>query len=397
MKYFGIFDTFSIKIRFTSPSPQRLLNEILRKNIPVWGMENGENFVSFHILPHRKKHFASFKEALREGEAWEEIPWGILHLLNLFRKRIGFFIGLIFLSFSLLFSTRFLWGIKIYGNTETPSYKIREQLAEYGLCEGKPLSSLDAKDIALRFDVGHEEYVYVGINIVGTCAKVEIREREYVKEPVPSYEGAVNQVARIYGKVVRFEVLSGQIAVKKGDFVREGDLLISGIRETKSGSFYPVKAVGRVFAETSRSFSVTVPLEETVRIYGEDERKEKYLQILGFSVPLSPFGKKKNGEEVMLEITDSVTLFGYELPALIRERIFLKPSEKKEGIKVDRAEKLAYDRYVQFKRGIFAESDEILAENVTVSTDENGVTLTAELTAVENICREAPFRFTVYP
>ena len=142
---------------------------------------------------------------------------------------------------------------------------------------------------------------------------------------------------------------------------------------------------------------MTVPLEETVRIYGEDERKEKYLEILGFSVPLSPFGRKKNGEEVMLEITDSVTLFGYELPALIRERIFLKPSEKKEGIKVDRAEKLAYDRYVQFKRGIFAESDEILAENVTVSTDENGVTLTAELTAVENICREAPFRFTVYP
>ena len=396
MKGHSLFDAFSLKIRFTSRTPQRLLNEILRKNIPVWGMENGDDFVSFHILPQRKKYFKRFKETLTEEEAWEEIPWGILHLLSLFRKRIGFFIGILFLILSLFFSTRFLWGIKIHGNAEIPAYKIRRELAEYGLCEGKLLSRLDPKDIALRFDVGHDEYVYVGINIVGTCAKVEIRERDYTKEPVPDYEGAVNQVARIYGRVVRYEVLSGQIAVKKGDFVREGDLLISGIRETKSGSFYPVKAYGRVFAETNRSFTVTVPLEETFRFYGEEEKKEKYLEILGFSIPLTPFGKKESEGARVLEITDSVELFGYELPVTLRERIFLEPSEKKEGIEVDRAEKLAYDKYVQFKRGIFAESDEILSENVTVTADEKGVTLTAELTAVENICREAPFRFTVH-
>ena len=285
----GFFDAFSLKIRFTSPEPQRLLNEILRKNIPVWGMENSDDCVSFHILPSRKKYFKRFIDTLTEEETWEEIPRGILHLFALFRKRIGFFIGFFFLALSLLLSTRLLWGVEIHGNVNTPSHKIREELAEYGLSEGKLLSKLDAKDISLRFDVGHDEYVYVGINIVGTCAKVEIREQEYTKEPVPSYEGAVNQVARTYGKVIRFEVLSGQISVKKGDLVREGDLLISGIRETKNGSFYPVKAVGRVFAETNRSFSVTVPLEETVRVYG-DEKKEKYLEILGFSLPLTPFG-----------------------------------------------------------------------------------------------------------
>ena len=75
----------------------------------------------------------------------------------------------------------------------------------------------------------------------------------------------------------------------------------------------------------------------------------------------------------------------------------LTSKQKKEAIKVDRAEKLAYDKYVQFKRDTFAESDEILSENVIVTSSEEGVTLTAELAAVENICREAPFRFTVYP
>ncbi len=397
MKQGGFFYAFSLKIRFTSPAPQRLLNEILRKNIPVWGMENGDGFVSFHILPVRKKYFKAFVGTLTEEETWEVIPCGVLHLLALFHKRIGFFIGLFLLILALFLSTRFLWGVKIHGNVNTPTHKIREQLAEYGLSAGKLLSRVDAKAIALRFEVGHDEYVYVGINIVGTCAKVEIREMEYTKEPIPDYEGAVNQVARVYGKVARFEVLSGQIAVKRGDVVREGDLLISGIRETKNGSFYPVKAVGRVFAETNRSFSVTVPLEETVQVYGEEEKRVKYLEILGFSIPLTPFAEKESEENEVLEIVDTVSFLGWDLPVLVRERMILKPMQKKAVIKVDRAEKLAYDKYVQFKRDTFAESDEILSENVTVTADEAGVTLTAELTAVENICREAPFRFTVYP
>ena len=96
----------------------------------------------------------------------------------------------------------------------------------------------------------------------------------------------------------------------------------------------------------------------------------------------------------MLEFAEPLTLFGYELPVIERERLFLVPVEKKTVINVDRAEKLAYDKYEQFKRGTFAESDEILSENLSVTTDENGVTLTAQIVAVENICREAPFRFT---
>ncbi len=392
-----LLDCVSIKIRFSSTAPQKVLNEILHKNIPVWGIRQGDGFVSFHILPTRRKFFSTFRSSLSPEEKWEEIPCGLLYLLALFRKRIGFFVGFFLFSLALFLSTFYLWGMEIHGNATTPDYVIRAQLAEYGLLPGKKLSALEAKEIALRFSIDHDEYTFVGINIVGTCAKVEIREREYVKEEVPSYEGSINLVARIYGKVTRYEVLSGQIAVKKGDYVREGDLLISGIRETKNGTFYPVRAAGRVYAETVRSFSVTVPFEERIRVYSGEEKCEKIIEILGFSLKIPPFSQRVPEGEGVLEFSEQLTVFGYDLPLVVRERIFPVSKEKKAVIKVDRAEKLAYDKYEQFKRDTFAESDEILSENVILSADDAGVTLTAEICAVENICREAPFRFTVIP
>lgn len=396
MKRFSAFDAFAVRIRFTSPAPEHLLNEILRRNIPVWGIENGDGFVSFFILPSRKRMLSPFRKQLSEGEAWEEAPCGILRLLVLFRRRLGFFAGIFCLVLSLFLSTKYLWGIDVVGNTATTSNTVCKQLREYGLSPGKKLSDLDVKEIALRFSIDHEEYVYVGINVIGTRARVEIREREYVKEPVPSYEGASNLVARTYGRITRFEVLSGQIEVKKGDYVTEGMLLINGIRERKNGTFYPVRAVGRVFAETKRSFSVTVPFEQIRPFYADEEKTERSYEILGFSFSFPSFADENEWTEEM-EIAEPVTVFGYELPIVVRDRIFLRSDEKKEVIEVDRARKLAYDKYEQFKRDTFADDGEILSENVEISVDETGVTLTAEVDGIENICREAPFRFSLSP
>ncbi len=393
MKRTSIFDVVALEITFFSAKPERLMNEILHRNIPVWGIENGEGHVSFRILPGRKSHFRPFQKTLSADERWEEKPCGLLHLLILFRKRIGFFAGLLLLALSLFYSTKLLWGVDIAGNEQIPDKEIRAQLEKYGLTPGKKLSKIRAKEIALQMDIDHPEYDYVGINVIGTRAKVEIREHEAEPEPFAGYEGASNLVAEIYGQIVRYEVLSGQIAVTRGDFVTQGALLISGINETKLGSFYPVRASGRVFAQTERSFSVTVPLEETELLFENEEKHTSY-EILGLSLSFPFRFNKKNDEERVLEFEEPLSLFGYEMPIVVKERIFLNPVEKKAVINVDRAEKLAYDKYEQFKRGTFAESDEILSENVAVSADEKGVTLTAELVAVEDICQEAPFRFT---
>jgi len=238
--------------------------------------------------------------------------------------------------------------------------------------------------------VKNPEFSFLSVNLIGTVARIEVREREQVEKTKPE-EQLSNQVAKIAGKIVRYEVLAGEIQVKIGESVPQGTLLISGVRENKSGGFTALNARGRVFAETSRCFRETIPLKQVETLYTGREKTRDSYEILGIL-----FGNVSDSDPPFssfecLEITEDVSLFGKELPITKKSLVFMETREKNEVVTVDRAKILAYDKYEEYKRDIFAFDDEILEENVTFSQSENAVTITAEILAIENICTEKPF------
>ncbi len=381
----------SYRVRFVSDCPERILIFTMKQNIPIWGTTRFEGGVFFSIRPWDKGRFRPF--SFLEGESVEYQSQGMMHLLCLFYRRFGFFAGAFLLFCSLFLSTQFLWGVEIYGEETLSKKELSRQLSEFGLAVGTPLSRIDAKDLAMRYQISRSDLVYVNINVVGTKAYVEVRERA-TTEKIAQEEGYSNLVAEIYGKVVRYEVLSGQIEVKKGEDITEGRLLISGVKETKHGTFYPVRAKGRVFAKTVRDFETTVPFEMEEEVFTGREKVKRSLEILGLTLPLPTVGEGSESRCKTMEIKEQITIFGYTLPIVLREVYFLETQVKKEGIKLDRAEELAYDKYEEFKRGTFAEGDEILSENVEITKTENALTLTASIEAVEDICKEQTFLYT---
>ena len=78
--------------------------------------------------------------------------------------------------------------------------------------------------------------------------------------------------------------------VQPGDGVIEGQLLISGIVESETGSNHAVFARGKVVAETRREFTAKIPMEQIER--------------------------KKTGETLVRE---SVLFFGLRFPVTLRE------------------------------------------------------------------------------
>ena len=378
------------RILFVSSDPERILNYILEKNIPVWNIKREEGGVSFSLFPFFWSLFRDFQGRLSPEERLEKREGGTLRLRKLFGKRWGFLAGLALFAVSLYFSTFFVWGIEISGNSAVPVETIREELSQAGLRPGALFSRLDLDEIALRYQIRDKRFLYVNCNPVGTKVYVEVRERDAV-DKTPAEDISSNLVAKTYGTVMRYEVLSGQIEVKKGDLVPQGALLISGVKETKNGSFYTVRAQGRVFAETVRTFEEKVLYEQTETVFTGRESARKSYEILGLRIPIPSLSNGNYAHFRKVVTTQDVSFFGLSLPVREREEVFLETGEKKEVIDVDRAEKLAYDKYEEFKRDTFAEGDEILEETASFSYDETGVTLTVSLRAVENICREEPF------
>lgn len=378
------------RIRFFSESPERILNFILQYNIPVWDIEKGDGSISFCVSLGRRRYFRDFEKKLRGNEKIEREKKGSLWLFQRFGKRFGLFFGVLFFFASLAISTSYVWSVQVEGNEIYRENEIRDRLKEIGVAPGVRIKSIDTAEAALLFQVKNPEFSFLSVNLIGTVARVELRERESV-EKTKTEETFSNQVAKIAGRIVRFEVLSGEIQVKIGESVPQGTLLISGVRENKSGGFTAVQAKGRVFAETYRRFEETILFEQKKTVYTGREEVYNSYQILGALIggngdPIAPFSQFE-----LLETREDVTLFGKELPIVRTAKIFVETEEKNEVVTVDRARILAYDKYEQYKRDIFASDDKILEENVTFSESETGVTITVELVAVENICKEQPF------
>lgn len=378
------------KICFSSPSPERILNFALQYNIPVWGIARRENEISFFVSRAYRRYFREFEKSLPKSESLTREKKGSIRFLSRFGKRLGFILGLLFFFAALGISTRFVWSVQVKGNVIFTENEIREKLKEIGVAPGVLKKSINTGETSLRFQVENPEFSFLSVNLIGTVAQVEVREREQV-DKTKTEEGLSNQVAKIAGKIVRYEVLSGEVQVKVGENVTEGMLLISGVRENKSGGFTALRARGRVFAETLRYFEETVPFEQTETVYTGREEEKKGYEILGLSLGNPTLSDAPFSSYETLELCEDVSLFGRELPIVQKSLVFLETEEKNEVLTVDRARVLAYDKYEEYKRGIFASDDVILEENVTFTEAENGVTISVEIRAVEDICEEKPF------
>ena len=378
------------RLTFSSKEPERILNFALSYNVPVWEIAREGESVSFSVSRLSLRFFRSFEKNLRKGETLSRKKRGSLRFVQLFGKRIGFYLGLLFFFSVLLFSTNFIWSVQVKGNESYTENEIRQKLAKIGIAPGTWKKDVDTLDSSLRFQVENPEFSFLSVNLIGTVAFVEVRERETI-EKEKEEEILSNQVAKTAGKIVRYEVLSGQIEVKVGESVPKGSLLISGVRENKSGTFSALRARGRVFAETVRRFKETIPFEQTETVYTGRETVENSYEILGFTLGKSGAAESPYTSFETMEFSEDVTFFQWELPIVRKSLVFAETEEKNEVLTVDRARILAYDKYEEYKRGTFASDTSITEENVTFSQDENGVTIEVEILAVEDICEEKPF------
>lgn len=210
---------------------------------------------------------------------------GAPRLLHKYRTRAGLFVGLA-LSVSLFcLSQSVLWRINVKGNERLTREEVTDALEASGLYIGGRLSSFDIDSIENRVILNSDDISWISVNMSGTVANVEIREvidtEIKEKETHPA-----NIVASRDAQIVAIEVYSGFLSVEAGDFVRTGDLLVSGIYDTKQGAYRYTRAAGRVLGKTTHTFSVEISLKREVKVYSEDIKEKKTLNFFGKSIKL---------------------------------------------------------------------------------------------------------------
>lgn len=181
-----------------------------------------------------------------------------------YRKRYGIFVGFAIFCFLLYLSQQIVWEIDFSGNENISDIDVERQLLEVGFGVGSYIPNVDFYTLSNEFIMSSDDFSFISVNMEGTKAHVELRERK--KKDEKTEYAASNIVAKYGGIIESMTVYSGQTVIEKESVVKEGDLLVSGFVEKTSG-FDIVRSQGSVYAYVTREFEVEIPFEKNVKKY----------------------------------------------------------------------------------------------------------------------------------
>ena len=200
-----------------------------------------------------------------------------------YKNRWGLIIGACVSIAIFLLSQSVIWRIDVVGNKRLTQQEIIETLSQHGMSVGDFIRDLNADSIEQRIMIDNDDIAWMSINLRGTVARVEVREviDTEIKE---EKRAPANLISLFDAQIVLLEVYSGFPCIKEGDFVRAGELLVSGIYESEKAPIRYSRASGSVFGRVSKTFEIEIPLIQAKKVPTGEKITKKTLNFFGKSI-----------------------------------------------------------------------------------------------------------------
>ena len=221
-----------IQILIDSKSKVFALDLIMKNNLSCLKVQyNSKNDLIIIIQSKQISKFENlFKTNFIEYEIIKET--GMFASLKRLKYRYGLMAGVAFLILIVYLNSNIVWKIKIDGNTNIDEAEVVSILNEAGFSLGSYIPRIDYDDLHNKILLLTDKISWVSVNINGNIANVCIKES--MKAPIQNDCLYSNIVAKADGFIKTVEVIKGEKITSVGEIVKKGDLLISGIINSKS-------------------------------------------------------------------------------------------------------------------------------------------------------------------
>lgn len=364
----------------------RALNVLMKNNVPFYGVKaEGGGLVGFCLEPDAfRKYVALTAEMTIEDE--RVTRRGLFAFASGYKMRIGFFIGAVLCAALLAASSFFVWDINVTGQTGLSEKEILKTLEGYGLYIGAYIPNIDTMRLENELVIDTEELSYASINLRGTVAEVVVRERK--EKDVENISLPSNLVASCDGQIESIEVRGGMPTVKKGQIVKKGQLLVSGVIDSQAVGYRLVRARGEIYARISRSFTAEVPLvREKKSRTGE---KKTRVTIRFFAKKINLFSNNDISFEKYDTIVEEKRLCLFdrvELPVFIIKTTYSEYVTETEKISEEQALSIAEKELAGQTEKTLSEA-QILAREERTEINDGILTLYADIDCIADITSE---------
>ena len=276
---------------------------LLRSAINSHTSSNGDIYV-------RERDFVKSVEAL-DGRVEYEISesLGLYGLYKVIPHKPTIIITSVVSLIMVLVLSSMVWDIRIEGDTVASEQRIETALRECDFYIGKVWHLCDFSEIEAEFLSSNPEFSWININRRGTVAYVVVSDNKNQDNNVGVKNGYANIVASVDCIIEEIRVVKGKAMVKRGDVVKAGDLLISGVVSLEdTGEF--CYAEGEVIGRMSDTVSVFVDRNYEKNLKTRETLINRELKIFDFSINIFKRYRKSNTECDIIDDVKVFSLFG---------------------------------------------------------------------------------------
>lgn len=329
-----------IIVRVQGLNPEKFINMASRNGIVFWDITR----IDYTTIELKMKHnqYKSLKNIVKRTGTHIHIKRkkGINFIIYKISRRKFFLFGTFVFIAIILFMSSLVWKIEINGNKKISTDKIYNSVKKAGLCEGKFKYKINLRDIEALILKDMNEISVVNIKFIGTKAKVDVVER--VMPPLIIGEGKPANIQAVKdGIITKIVSYRGQPTVSSGDFVREGQILISGV--ITDGMNVPtgiVRARGTIIAKTWYEAQEEVCLD-----YVYEERTGKVKKDVYVIIGQKRIYLKKDNIDYQkydkIEEKNNLKIIGQKLPVEKVTEYYYQKVEKRKKLNYNQAVEMA--------------------------------------------------------
>ncbi len=377
---FSLFHLIFGCIYFTASGgfAERFINICTALGIQLWGIrKKSYGLTACTTIDGYRK----IKKAARSSGMRVRIKKkiGLPFVIRKYESHTGLFVGFFAVLLILSIMSDRIWVVNINGNSTVDSEKIAEVFSDAGLKIGVKKNKFDASDINSDAVLNIGELSWASINIDGSVAEIEVREA--MRRPsLENHYGTSNLVASKDGQVEIIEPYKGSAAVKSGQTVMQGSLLVSGVSHVKSGMSVFNDADGYVVARTK--ISVSVPIENSFVELKPKTQRVYSLYFLGKEISLS----KKRNADIVYRHKSWLYIHNIKMPFGIFYTQYTDFEKEKRTVGRSFSELSALNDYA-----LKSYSETLHAQIISQKVETKNGAIVGEYSAFENIGKRIPF------
>lgn len=214
-----------LAISFIGARVERLINLCLQQGIPIWDIYTTRNGVV--VGKTSISGFRRMRPVVRKSGVRVRIikRRGLPFLVQKLWQRSAFTAGALLFIFGLYLMGSVIWFVEVTGTEDLSPSIVLQAAAQLGVRPGAWRNHLLSSELSRELVLLVPELSWAGVELRGSRATIEVVEKKLVAvQPKP----AGDVVALKGGVINKIVPMNGQAAVKAGDTVQPGQVLING-------------------------------------------------------------------------------------------------------------------------------------------------------------------------